>query len=258
MIDNIPMGASDNNPRRIMCLGKTYEGNRKAYDMNGLYPLTIATHCEGYHPEGKRSLTLRECASLQGFPADHQFEGNATSKARQIGNAVPPPIARLILEECKKALLRTDGLLANGMSVYFTHRATRSTANKDLGDGTIDDGGVEEFLEIEGTLSDLKIKVEDTEPKDEDSLVESDGAGTEDGNLQLDNEDAESVDKKSHYNDDDDARPADGNLELEDKDPELEESQVHSAPQDPEARVRNSKAKSCKSRMAMQDLKTKI
>ncbi|BCB85730.1 DNA cytosine methyltransferase [Phytohabitans suffuscus] len=40
-------------------------------------------------PDGcHRRLTWRECAALQGFPSEWKFQGKATSKFRQIGNAV--------------------------------------------------------------------------------------------------------------------------------------------------------------------------
>lgn len=43
-----------------------------------------------------RRLTPRECATLQDFPPDFQFHGTKTSQYRQIGNAVPPGMARAI------------------------------------------------------------------------------------------------------------------------------------------------------------------
>lgn len=44
----------------------------------------------------RRRLTVEECATLQDFPADHPFQGNQTSRYRQIGNAVPPKLAEVV------------------------------------------------------------------------------------------------------------------------------------------------------------------
>lgn len=46
------------------------------------------------HPEQHRSLTLREGARLQGFPDDFRFHGMRHDVRLQIGNAVPPPVAK--------------------------------------------------------------------------------------------------------------------------------------------------------------------
>lgn len=43
-----------------------------------------------------RRLTWRECAALQGFPADWQFAGNAAARFRQIGNAVQADVAEAV------------------------------------------------------------------------------------------------------------------------------------------------------------------
>lgn len=50
------------------------------------------------HPEQDRLLSVREMALLQGFPASYHFEGPITSKYNQIGDAVPPMVARLVAE----------------------------------------------------------------------------------------------------------------------------------------------------------------
>jgi DNA (cytosine-5)-methyltransferase 1 len=45
---------------------------------------------------GRRRLTVEECATLQAFPSDHPWQGTATSRYRQVGNAVPPPLAEVV------------------------------------------------------------------------------------------------------------------------------------------------------------------
>ena len=42
----------------------------------------------------------------QGFPDRHRFFGNVHSKHRQVGNAVPPPLAAALGRELRKALER--------------------------------------------------------------------------------------------------------------------------------------------------------
>ena len=49
--------------------------------------------CYG-HPDENRALTLHEGALLQGFPGDFRFCGNRHDIRLQIGNAIPPPMAR--------------------------------------------------------------------------------------------------------------------------------------------------------------------
>lgn len=48
------------------------------------------------HPVQDRSISLREGALLQTFPMDFNFTGNKVEVARQIGNAVPPVLAKRI------------------------------------------------------------------------------------------------------------------------------------------------------------------
>jgi DNA (cytosine-5)-methyltransferase 1 len=48
------------------------------------------------HPAENRTISLREGARLQGFPDSFVFLGTKVEVARQIGNAVPPPLAKAI------------------------------------------------------------------------------------------------------------------------------------------------------------------
>jgi DNA (cytosine-5)-methyltransferase 1 len=56
------------------------------------------------HPHEDRPITPREAARLQGFPDEFQFVGTRADVRRQIGNAVPPPLARAIGVEIIAAL----------------------------------------------------------------------------------------------------------------------------------------------------------
>lgn len=50
------------------------------------------------HPEQNRGLTPREAAALQGFPDDFVFLGGMDAISGQVGNAVPPPLAKAIAQ----------------------------------------------------------------------------------------------------------------------------------------------------------------
>lgn len=51
-----------------------------------------------------RRFSWQECAAIQTFPKDMYFEGNLTSKYRQIGNAVPVKLAEAVASAVKKKL----------------------------------------------------------------------------------------------------------------------------------------------------------
>jgi len=54
-----------------------------------------------------RVVSVRECARSQGFPDSYRFFGTITDKHRQIGNAVPPPLAAAIGHEIRKCIRDT-------------------------------------------------------------------------------------------------------------------------------------------------------
>ncbi len=58
------------------------------------------------HPCQNRGLTHLEASLLQGFSEDYRWSGSKISVARQIGNAVPPPLANAVAEEVISLLKR--------------------------------------------------------------------------------------------------------------------------------------------------------
>jgi DNA (cytosine-5)-methyltransferase 1 len=70
----------------------------------------LTTRCISYsngrfgHPVQNRALSLREAACLQTFPMDYLFTGSLQSRARQIGNAVPPKMSEAIANQIIKII----------------------------------------------------------------------------------------------------------------------------------------------------------
>jgi DNA (cytosine-5)-methyltransferase 1 len=87
---------------------KTYDGHTDVYGrMVWEAPCkTLTTKCTSIsngrfgHPDinQHRAITFREAALLQTFPDNFEFKGNRSSKAKQIGNAVPVLLAQCFAE----------------------------------------------------------------------------------------------------------------------------------------------------------------
>lgn len=75
---------------------------------------TIMTHRGNYyHPTENRFLTAREAAKLQSFPNHFVFTGPLSAQWRQIGNAVPPQLAK----ELGKHILALDSKRQNNITI---------------------------------------------------------------------------------------------------------------------------------------------
>jgi DNA (cytosine-5)-methyltransferase 1 len=61
------------------------------------------------HPDQHRGFNTVELMRLQAFPASYRFEGGLISVGRQVGNAVPPPLAQAIGLAIRCQLEATSG-----------------------------------------------------------------------------------------------------------------------------------------------------
>ena len=88
----------------ILKCHKKYKGHTDVYGrLSWDKPASgLTTRCISYsngrfgHPEQDRAISVREAALLQTFPLDYSFTGSLVSKAKQIGNAVPPKMAEAL------------------------------------------------------------------------------------------------------------------------------------------------------------------
>lgn len=70
---------------------------------------TILTKCDPhwgsfFHPTQDRTISVREAARIQTFPDHYIFTGNLTQQFEQVGNAVPPLMAKAIGETIKRLI----------------------------------------------------------------------------------------------------------------------------------------------------------
>ncbi|KAL4995836.1 S-adenosyl-L-methionine-dependent methyltransferase [Aspergillus recurvatus] len=105
VISNIPAGAPDHDVAGARSRG--YRNRRAPFDANQqARTITCGGGDNNYHPSGRRGFTNREFACLQTFPLNFRFGRREVRK--QIGNAVPPLLARAVYREIIRSLQETD------------------------------------------------------------------------------------------------------------------------------------------------------
>lgn len=84
-------------------------GNTQRLNRNLPAPTLVPGHSNfPIHPWEHRSITVREAATITGFPLDYKFSGSHTSRCVQIGNAVPVHMSHSIALSIKQLLLQNS------------------------------------------------------------------------------------------------------------------------------------------------------
>ncbi|GAA8438097.1 hypothetical protein Hpkin86_03700 [Helicobacter pylori] len=80
-------------------------GNTMRLKMDALSPTLVPGHSNfPLHPTEHRSITIREAATITGFPIFYKFFGSHTKRCEQVGNAVPIALSSAIAKEVKRFL----------------------------------------------------------------------------------------------------------------------------------------------------------
>jgi DNA (cytosine-5)-methyltransferase 1 len=102
---HVPQGGNwENIPRRLM---RNYRPDYECH--TGIYhrldpkipSLVIGNYRKNMliHPYQDRGLSVREAARIQSFPDNYQFSGSIGFQQQQVGNAVPPHLARAVFSQ---------------------------------------------------------------------------------------------------------------------------------------------------------------
>lgn len=97
----IALSARENYPTPVFVAGKRYWSSLlKLHPFLPSWTIIASPgHWEGPFHWKNRRLNIRELAAIQTFPEDYVFYGSVNSQHKQIGNAVPPLLAKKVVKE---------------------------------------------------------------------------------------------------------------------------------------------------------------